>query len=117
MCDGAKYLRPVIDGLQTRTLFVGNAGPAVGLAEAEIIALCEPYRVRHCDVPDPAKAFVFLTFDSIDDASACKEHLSGYLSFGRQLNVKYACRHPKFKVQRLITFAAQCLIFQGNHNA
>lgn len=94
--DFAKHLRPVEE--VTKTLFVGNAGPAVGLPPETIERLCVHLSPIRSEVPDPTKSFIFISFDSEDQASAAKDLLSQPKVTGRQLAVKFAKRHPKFRV-------------------
>lgn len=97
MSEVAKQLRPVEE--VTNTLFVGNAGPAVGLPAEDIERLCVHLCPTRTELPDPTKSFLFVSFETEDQASAAKELLSQPAVAGRQLAVKFAKRHPKFRVR------------------
>jgi hypothetical protein len=99
MSDESKWLRPVSDGVPTSTLFVGNAGELVDMPPDQILQLCSVVSPNaRVDVPDPNKSFLFVTFESADDAEAGMAVLQDAARVGKQLTVKYARRHPSFKV-------------------
>lgn len=96
MTEYGKFLRPVEE--VTNTLFVGNAGPAVCLPAADVERMCVHLSPTRVEVPDPTKSFIFMSFETGDQASAAKELLSQPAVTGRPLAVKFAKRHPKFRV-------------------
>eukprot|EP00892_Ulva_mutabilis_P010783 jgi/Ulvmu1/8077/UM004_0314.1 len=95
MTENGRYLRPVEE--VTNTLFVGNAGPAVGLPAATVERMCVHLSPSRVEVPDPTKSFIFISFGTEELATAAKELLSQPGITGRPLTVKYAKRHPRFR--------------------
>ena len=83
----AKYFRPVPDDQESCTLFVGNVGPVVGVSAEQLQRRCDQYGTAHVDVPNEAKSFAFVTFDSLAAAKAAKCSLSVEDVFNRKLTV------------------------------
>ena len=95
--DLARFYRPVACDAPSPTLFVGNTGPALGISAAAIAAHFESFGQNHVDVPDPAKSFVFVTFDSEQEAAAAKRQQLGQRILGRDVTLSFAKLSRKYR--------------------
>ena len=108
------FSRPT-KGEQTRHLFIGNCGPAVGLSEDQCLSLLPESGHPELVIPSQQASHIFVSFEDVGAAVAAMKHLQrapGTANFGRSLVV----RHAAIKVSHAcrLTFAFDALPLQVN---
>lgn len=85
------------NGKPTRHLFVGNCGPGVGIGKQALEAVFGEFGKATVIIPEnqqnPRSAFVFVTFDCEEAATAALASLNGKpcaSTGGRTFTIKYA---------------------------
>ncbi len=78
--------------IRTRYLFLGNVGPGVGVSQATLDELLQPFRPETVVVPFPTAPFVFVVFASVEDAAHATEELEArsVQLLGRKVVAKYS---------------------------
>jgi len=82
-------------GQPTRHLFVGNCGPSVGVDQETVTQLFGQYGTAIVTVPEqnPHSAFVFVSYDNIEEANAALSALNNKpcaQAQGRRFVIKHA---------------------------
>ena len=80
-------------GEQTRHLFIGNCGPAVGLSEEQCLSLVPKSGRPQLVLPSQQASHIFVTFEDTGAAVAALRYLQqapGAATFERTLVVRHA---------------------------
>jgi hypothetical protein len=87
--SGRLFSKPSHDR-PTCHLLVGNCGPAVGITVEQVIAAFSPFGPCTLTASAPDRPFLFVTYESPEEAAAAKQALDAHLVGSRRVSIQYS---------------------------